>query len=65
MAMEVECKESNRYAVKLAEPEEIWVALLCGKIVCNEATVLSLAIEKGLIELMGIFTRPEQVKKRK
>lgn len=48
----------GHYEVKLAGPEEIWIKILAGKMLCDELTVLGIVLERGLIELMGLFGRP-------
>jgi len=45
--------------VQTSEPEDTWIRLLAGKMLCDELSVLSFALERGLIELMGIFAKPE------
>lgn len=50
----------GHYEVELAEPEETWVKILAGKMLCDELTVLSIALERGLLELMSIFGRHEK-----
>lgn len=48
------------HTVDLDVPEKTWVKILAGKMLCNDLTVLSIAIERGLLELMSIFGRPEK-----
>lgn len=49
----------GHYIVELAEPEETWQKILAGKLLCDETTVLSLAIGRGLVNLMCMFGRPQ------
>lgn len=50
----------GQYEVELAGPHDVWVDLLAGKLLCDDVTVLSLALGRGLIELMLMFGRPEK-----
>ena len=49
---------AQHYGVELHEPEKLWVKILAGKMLCDDLSILSIALERGLIELMGIFGRP-------
>ena len=60
MAFEVSQHIEGHYEVRLMEPEETWVKILSGNMLCGDPTVLSIALERGLIELMGTFGRPEK-----
>ena len=51
--------EAEHYGIELHEPEETWVKLLERKMLCDDLTVLSIAVERGLIELMSLFGQPE------
>jgi len=59
MSIEVSRHIEGYYEIRLAQPEEPWVKLLAGKMLCYDLTVLSIAVERGLIELMSLFGQPE------
>ena len=48
----------GHYEVEVAEPEETWVKILAGKMMCDDVNVLSLAMGQGLLKLMSMFGRP-------
>lgn len=50
----------GHYEVEVAEPQKTWVEILGGKLLCDDVTVLSLAVERGLLELMKMFGQPER-----
>jgi len=54
----------GHYEIKLMPPEEIWVNLLAGKMLCEDVTVLSMALGQGLIQLMSQFGKPDKVEVR-
>ena len=47
------------YEVGLTEPEEIWIGILAGKLMCDDITILNLAIERGLVEFLRDFVSPK------
>ena len=60
MVLIVERHIEGHYDVELMEPDETWVKILAGKMLCEDLAVVSLALQRGLIELMSIFGRPEK-----
>ena len=55
----------GHYEVEVAEPHETWVKTLASNLLCDETTALSLALGRGLIDLMlmcGRLGKPEGAK---
>lgn len=50
----------GHYEVEVADPHATWVEILAGKLLCDDVTILSLALGRGLIDLMLMFGRPER-----
>ena len=59
MSHSVEKHIEGHYKVELAVPEETWIKIMGGKLMCDDVTVLSIAISQGLIVLMKMFGRPD------
>ena len=64
MSMIVSKHIEGHYEITLAVPEDLWVEILAGKMLCTDVTVLSMALGRGLIELMTMFGRPYKVEVR-
>lgn len=60
MSMTLFSEPEGQFKVMLGQPEKAWVKLLAGKMLRDEATILGMAIDRGLIELMTVFGRPTQ-----
>lgn len=58
MSLAVSKEADGQYTVELAEPEKLWQEIIAGKLMCEDVTVLCLAISLGLIELFKNFVRP-------
>lgn len=50
----------GHYEARIDLPEKAWVEILGGKLLTDDLTIVSLALSRGLLELMSIFGRPEK-----
>ena len=60
MAFIVSKHIEGHYEIEVRGPEDLWLEILCGRLLCDDVSVLSIAVERGLLDLMFMFGRPER-----